>query len=274
MELYEILNLKSCTIDMKVKTKEEVLRSLADLAGKSGLLGDVSSDEVYEKIAKRESQGSTGFGNEIAIPHARIKGLSKFVVYVAVCRKGVDFDAMDKKKVKLFFVIIGPDEAVNEHLMILASISRTIRGANVKNELLKAVSDTALFETFLRHSRGTADKSTGRRKMKLMYINLYVEDFLYDILEFFIQEGIEGATIFESFGMGQYISSIPLFADFIGFMKENKNQSKTIFALIPADKVQDIIHGIEEITGDLDKKEGAMIMTLDIDFYKGNMQML
>ena len=110
--------------------------------------------------------------------------------------------------------------------------------------------------------------------MKLLILTLYVEDFIYSILEFFIQEGVEGANILESFGMGQYISNIPLFADFIGFMKESKNRSKTILALIPEDRIDSIIQGIEDITGDLDKKQGAMIMTLDVSFYKGTMKMM
>lgn len=38
--------------------------------------------------------------------------------------------------------------------------------------------------------------------MKLLYVILYIEDFLYEILEFFIEMGIEGATIIESSGMG------------------------------------------------------------------------
>lgn len=107
-----------------------------------------------------------------------------------------------------------------------------------------------------------------------MYVILYVEEFLYDILEYFLEEGIDGATVFDSFGMGEYISNIPIFANFIGFMNENKNQSKTIIALIPEDKINRIVSGIEEITYNLDKKQGAMIFTVNIDFFKGTMRMM
>ena len=93
-------------------------------------------------------------------------------------------------------------------------------------------------------------------------------------MEYFIQEGIDGATIVESSGMGEYISNIPLFASFIGFMNENKHSSKTIMAMIPAERQQEILEGIESITGDLDKKEGAMIFMTDVTFYKGTMKML
>ena len=110
--------------------------------------------------------------------------------------------------------------------------------------------------------------------MKLLTVVLYLEEFLNEILEFFIEAGVDGATVIESFGMGQYISNIPLFADFIGFMQQNKNQSRTIMALVPEGRVEEIVEGIEEITGDLEKKQGAMVYVLDVPFYKGTMKML
>jgi PTS system nitrogen regulatory IIA component len=74
--------------------------------------------------------------------------------------------------------------------------------------------------------------------------------------------------------MGNYISNVPLFADFIGFMNERKHHSKTILVMVPEEHVDDIISGVEEITGDLDRKQGAMILTLDIAHYRGSMNMM
>jgi nitrogen PTS system EIIA component len=272
--LDNILNKDCCKVGLRAKTKQEVLRILADLAVKSELLSGISADEIFNHLREREDQGSTGFGNEIAIPHARIEGMKGFIVYIAVFPKGVDFEAIDRKRVKIIFVILGPAEAVNDHLKILAAISRTLGNTHVKNELLKAHTNTALYESFLRNFRGISSGPGEKRKMKLVIAILYLDEFLYDILEFFLQEGIEGATILESSGMGEYISNVPLFADFIGFMSEKKNRSKTIITLVPEDKVQDVISGIEEITGDLDKKQGAMILTTDITAYKGSMKMM
>ena len=68
--------------------------------------------------------------------------------------------------------------------------------------------------------------------------------------------------------------NVPIFAHFISFMKEDKNRSKTIMVMLPEDKIDTLVRGIEEITGDLDKKEGAMVFTLDVDFYKGSMEMM
>ncbi|MEA1910224.1 MAG: PTS sugar transporter subunit IIA [Spirochaetota bacterium] len=275
MELIEIVDRKCCAVNFKASSKDEVLKKIAEIAVRSPLLEKIDQDSLYKQIKDREDQGSTGFGDGIAMPHARIEGMEKLLVFIITSTKGVEFDSLDKKKVKLIFVILGPAEAVQDHLKILATISRTLgSSAGVRNEIMKAQTNTALYEAFIRHSRLSTGGSAKNRKMKLLYVVLYIEDFLYDILEFFIEMGIDGTTIIESSGMGEYISNVPMFAEFIGFMQENKNRSKTLMTLIPEDKLDDVIEGIEEITGDLDKKQGAMIIVTDISYFKGTMKMM
>ena len=274
MELLTILDKNCCKVNLKAKNKDEVIRKLASLAKKSTTTDDLTEEEIYRYIREREEQGSTGFGNEMAIPHARIKEMKEFLVLCGVSKKGVDFDAMDKKRVRIIFLILGPEEAVNEHLKILAALSRLLGLPRVKNELLQAPSEISLFETILRYGREQNGGSAEDQKMKLLMVNLYIEDFFYNILEFFIEQGIEGATILDSYGMGQYISNIPLFADFIGFMKKDRSKSRTIMALVPETRIDEVLKGIEEITGDMTKKQGAMVMVLSLDFYKGSMGMM
>ncbi|MFW5694413.1 MAG: PTS sugar transporter subunit IIA [Alkalispirochaeta sp.] len=274
MNLYEILDKRSCRVDIRAKNKQDVITQLAELAVQGEAAAEVSAETIRTAIADREAQGSTAFGNEIAIPHARIPGMERFQLFIMSAPRGVDFEALDKKKVKLLFVILGPPEAVTDHLKILAFVSRALSHTDLKRELLAAQSETALYEAFLRNTREDRTADSPTRVMKLVMINLYVEEYLYRILELFIEEGIEGATIMESAGMGQYISNVPLFADFIGFMNESKRHSKTIFAMVPEEHVEDLMDGIEEITGNLDKKQGAVVLVLDIAAYRGSMKML
>lgn len=275
MDLAAIFNSASCSVNLKAKNKEGAIESLAALASRSGKTGTASEKAIAFALSERESQGSTGFGDEIAIPHARVAGLDDFIVFIAHAPKGVDFDSLDKKKVKLFFVILGPEDRPSEHVQILAALSRSLSGTTLKKELLAAGTTEIMTESFLRHSGEKHDDTpTRKQKMKLLVLILYMEEFIYHILEYFLEEGIEGATILDSSGMGQYISNIPLFATFIGFMNEQKNRSNIILATIPADREDEIIKGIEAITGDLDKKQGAMLMTLDIGHWKGTMKMM
>ncbi len=275
MDLAALINSSACTVNLKAKNKEGAIETLAALAVRGGRTSGASEKAIAIALSERESQGSTGFGDEIAIPHARVSGLEDFVVFIAHAPKGVDFDSLDRKKVKLFFVILGPEDKPSEHIQILAALSRSLSGTTLKKELLQAQTTDVMTESFLRHSgEKHEDVPAGIKKMKLLVLILYMEEFIYHILEYFLEEGIEGATILDSSGMGQYVSNIPLFATFIGFMNEQKNHSNTILAIIPADREDEIIKGIESITGNLDRTQGAMLMTLDLGVCKGTMKMM
>ena len=277
MELFDSIDPLACGVGLKARTKDEALWKLAELARRSKLLEEVDAQTIYSALSERERQGSTGFGKEVALPHARIPGMDDFLVLIAVFPWGVPFDAVDKKKAKVFFVILGPAEDVQSHLRLLAAISRVIAHTNAKQELLKSRTVEAAVETFQRHvsqgERGTPP-TPGTDTMKMLLVTVYIEQYMYDILELLLEFGVDGATIMESTGMSRYISNVPLFAEFIGFMNESKNSSKTVLALVPERHIRAIVERIEEVTGDLDKQEGAMVLALDVSFYKGTMKMM
>lgn len=262
-------------VDFAARTKDEALRQIAAIAATSPLAAEIGEAEIYARLAEREASVSTGIGGEIAIPHARMAGLSDFVVFILVAPKGIDFEALDKKKVRIFFVVLAPEERVSDQLKILASISRALSQSNLKKELLSTNTPDILRETIARVSEEeTTPQRPEDRKMKLLYIILYYEDDLHAVLEYLIDRGIDGASIVESKGMGAYVSAMPLFASFLGFMREDRNTSHTVMTLIPARDEASILKGLETITGDLDKKQGAMLMTLDISFTKGTLSMI
>ncbi len=124
MELYEILDKDCCSVAMTARTKDTALHELAGLAVRNPDIAPFGVDVIYQALKDREDQGSTGFGDGVALPHMRLEGLSRFLVLIAASKAGIEFDAIDRKRVHLFFLIIGPAEKVNEHVQILASISR------------------------------------------------------------------------------------------------------------------------------------------------------
>jgi nitrogen PTS system EIIA component len=260
--------------DFKARDKEEALRGISVVACQSPLLAGHRPDEIYKLLAERESVVSTGIGNGIAIPHVRIEGLQDFLVFILVSPHGVDFDSLDAKKVQIFFVVFAPADKVNEHLRILAGISFALGRTSLKREMLKAANPDVLHEIVVRSFSGEPHSNGNAPRKKLLVVVLYMEEILNDVLEFLIDHDVGGATILPSEGMGSYISNLPLFASFMDFMRTDKNKSHTILALIPADDEQHLVQGIESLTGDLDKKRGAMLMTLDVSFSKGTMTML
>ncbi len=273
MDFFEIVDQAACAVNLPLRDRDAVLREIARRAAAVPALRKVGEEEVYRRLLEREEQGSTGFGGGIAIPHARFEAAEDFVVFIFTTARGIDYQAMDRKKVQVFFVILGPEDKVREHLQILAAVSNIVTHSNIRKELLAANSGKVAHEIFLSKTREQA-RPEEKEKQKLLFVVLYEDAFFYDILEYFLQEGVDGATIIDSSGMGQYISNIPLFASFIGFMNEQKNHSRTIMAPVPESRVNDLVAGVERITGDLDRKQGAMVMVLDLAFCKGTMKMV
>ena len=220
MNFFEMIHLDGCKADMRGTSKEDALENLADLALKHPHASKVRRADLLKRIRAREEKGSTGVGSQAAIPHAEIPGLEKFVVVMATSRKGVDFEAIDNKKVRLFFMILAPEGEASQHLKVLALISRILSLPGVRTALLTASSETALYETFMANLRpedGGKTSPKQRGKMSLLSLVLFDEELIYDILEMLLQKGIEGANITESYGMGEYISNVPLFAGFPKF---------------------------------------------------------
>jgi PTS system nitrogen regulatory IIA component len=122
--------------DLAAGTKEEVLAELA--AGVAGHYPGLDRDKITAILLERERLGSTGIGDGIAIPHGKLGRLEQPVLAFGRSRKGVAFSALDGKPVKLFFLLLAPEEAAGIHLKMLARISRILKDPAVRARLLEA----------------------------------------------------------------------------------------------------------------------------------------
>jgi fructose-specific phosphotransferase system IIA component len=121
---------------LAAKTKDEVLDELVSLLEKTGKVTD--REEFLRVIKEREELGSTGIGYNIAIPHARSQAITSLVGAFGISTQGIDFDALDKEPVHLFFLLGAPQEASGDYLKALATISRFLRKKKARQELMKA----------------------------------------------------------------------------------------------------------------------------------------
>jgi len=268
MDIYKIINEEACSTDFRAKDKWDAIKIMSQLIAKK--IKNFDSEQIFQALKKREDSSSTGFEDGVAIPHAKIKGLDDFYMGIFISKKGLDFKSIDHKKTRLLFVIVGPEEKTRIHLQILAQISRISRNTKARKELLSATSNEALKEAFIRYTVEKAKKQT-EEKNKLYFVILNELRFFDDILQVFVGKGIHGVNVLESTGVKDQLSNIPLFGDFLNFLGERRDVSKTIMTVIPESEVLNITQSIEEIIGDLDKHTGAMIMALDIPYYKGSM---
>lgn len=101
--------------------------------------------EVHLGVLARERLGSTGVGEGVALPHARVRGLDRVVGGFARLVEPADFEAIDGEACDLVFMLLAPQEAGAEHLRALARVSRTFRQPAVREALRAAPSGDEIF---------------------------------------------------------------------------------------------------------------------------------
>ena len=122
--------------------KHAILHKLSEtFAASYGL----DADLVLEHLEERERLGSTGFGRGVAIPHARISGVSRPVSVLLKLRQPADFAAADGLPVDLVFGLLSPENSGATHLHALAAISRLMRDERVHEALSDAPNKEALY---------------------------------------------------------------------------------------------------------------------------------
>ncbi len=136
MEIKNFLDAKAVKPRLESKSKDEVLEELTDLLEKTGKVTD--REEFLMVIREREELGSTGIGYNIAIPHARSTGIKGLTGAFGISKEGIDFDALDKEPVYLFFVLAAPKNATGDYLKALATVSRLLRNRKSRQALMKA----------------------------------------------------------------------------------------------------------------------------------------
>ncbi|MCD4818985.1 MAG: PTS sugar transporter subunit IIA [Candidatus Cloacimonetes bacterium] len=269
MNFSDVLKLECCELSLKANSKDETLQHIAQIIKKSPLFKNINTDKIYDAFKEREDRGSTGFGRGIAIPHCQLDGIDKFVVGIAISKKGIDFDSLDKKKSKIFVFIVGPKEDRTTHLKLLAKVSHVLKEPHVTDNLIKSSTIFNLYEEFIRHTDADSVKLSKKGKEKLMLMIVRDEDIMFDITEVLVEFGIEDATIIETQKMENLISKVPLFLGFFNFTGGSSPFGKIILLHLQKSYMNAVVQSLEMRFGDLDSFSGLSIMVVDLLFSKG-----
>jgi PTS system fructose-specific IIC component len=134
MKLSKFCDEKLVAFDLKASTKEDVIKELVDLAASSSLVKD--QDELLRDIIHRENMVTTGIGYGVAFPHAKTKATKGIVIAFGRSDQGIDFEAMDKKPVHVFFLIAAPEDAIGAHLNVMARLSYIMKSEENRQKLM------------------------------------------------------------------------------------------------------------------------------------------
>ena len=142
MTVDELLAPSDVLVGLRAATKNALLEDLARRA--AAALG-IGPDAVFPALARRENLGSTGIGDGIALPHARLEAVSRPYGILARLREPIDFEAVDDNPVDLVFLLLLPAPARHEPLNALACVARRLRDPETAAALRGARDAAALY---------------------------------------------------------------------------------------------------------------------------------
>jgi PTS system nitrogen regulatory IIA component len=151
MVLSELLDPAAVKVLSRVTSKK---RLFCELAGVAADVHGLDEPAAMAALQEREALGPTGVGDGVALPHARLAGLSAVRGVFARLETPLDFEATDRRPVDLVFALFAPEDAGVVHLKALALVSRSLRDAGLCAKL-RANTDPAVLHTILTEAQAS-----------------------------------------------------------------------------------------------------------------------
>ena len=145
MNISELLKKDAIITDLSSESKDATLSELT-----TALIAahpKVDHAKVVRVLEERETLGSTGIGDGIAIPHGKVSDIDQMLIAFGRSKDGIDFDSMDGKPAHIFFLLLAPEGSVNTHLKALARISKLLKNQDIRSRLLNAESTEDIIQT-------------------------------------------------------------------------------------------------------------------------------
>jgi len=148
MTLQKLISNKFILLNQKLNNKKNALELISDHFEKEI---QIKKEIVFDSLYAREKLGTTALGSGVALPHARIDVLKNIQTLIIQLNSGIDFDAVDGKKVDIIFVLLVPNVNSDDHVKLLAEIAsvldnneivKKIRNAKSPHEIILALNNS------------------------------------------------------------------------------------------------------------------------------------
>jgi PTS system nitrogen regulatory IIA component len=153
MDIDDLLAPDGIVLRSGASSKRQALQGVAEVAAQALNLDEA---RVFDTLLEREALGSTGLGNGVAVPHARIEGIKRIRGVFVRLDTPVAYDSVDDRPVDLIFALFAPPRDGAEHLRALAAVSRALRSSELRENLRQARTLDAVKALFVRDEAATA----------------------------------------------------------------------------------------------------------------------
>ncbi len=151
MDISRILNTKRVLLDMKATTKAEVIEELTDLLQKDGA---ISCRETFIKdVWHRESEGSTGFENHIAIPHGKSSAVLSTTLAIGRTRQDIAWETLDGSQVRCIILFaVRLEDQNTTHIRLLSQVAGALADDDIIAQLLEETSPQKIIDLFSQYA--------------------------------------------------------------------------------------------------------------------------
>lgn len=157
MQIAELLDRGAIALRVSAANKRKALAVIAEIAARNFGL---DAGDVLDALSEREKESSTGIGHGVAVPHARLEGLSRMRGVFVRLDHPVNFESVDEAPVDLLFALFAPAQAGAEHLQSLARVSRVLRQAPLRDQLRDAQTADAIHALLVQESAAPAKRTS------------------------------------------------------------------------------------------------------------------
>lgn len=144
MKLSDILEKNNLIPELKARDKKRAIEELTEAIVNS--MPVLDKDSLIRILLERESLGSTGIGDGVAIPHGKFHGISELIISFGRSLKGLDFESMDGQPVYLFFLLVAPEDSASVHLEALAKLAKMLKDSAFRKKLMEASTKEDLYK--------------------------------------------------------------------------------------------------------------------------------
>lgn len=128
-------------------SKKRIIENLSQLLARN--TEATTSDTIFQALLERERLGSTGLGKGVAIPHARIPGITHTIAAMMTLEKPVNYDSVDDKPIDIIFGLLVPEDESEQHLQQLAQLVSLFRDEETCATIRKTTNAEQIFEILL-----------------------------------------------------------------------------------------------------------------------------
>ncbi len=269
MKVIDVIQPDLIRLDSMSRTKKEIIEEIAELAVTSDTLKGISEAAVRKALDDREKLAATAFGNEIAIPHCFFSTIDTFVVGLIVNKKGVEFGSSGGEKTKLFFFIIGPQQARSRHIRLLSSLSRLLKEKTVRTGLLQANSYTDVKSVLSSETDVSSEQEVTEKCM--FNVHIQREDLFDEILQIFTGIDNCSVSVLEASDASRYLHRMPLFASL--WNQDRSGFHRLLLAVTEKSRCNDLIRRINLLSDHIEEQPGVLVTVYDLMYAGGSVEL-